>query len=413
MDGVLEGLQGGDPAAFLRLLAGDNSANAPPPAPATLSTAAPPRALSVQLQGGLGNQLFQLATALALSVRCPGLEPHFRRVLSSPSIFQPRGVYWDTLLRELPTVPNPSVLEDSRTEGKDDTPARPVVQVKEQSAFAYHPLVVPLCRSAGEEVVLAGYFQSEQYFDDCRPQVLKAFKPSGAMAKMRALREGLVLAVTGAATTEKDSQGTRRNPVAVSLHVRRGDYLKLEDTLPAQPTTYYHKAVTRLEQTLASGEGESEGGEGGAEEPAYIYLIFSDDPQWCESELLPALPSQTPSRMYTIVSGRDVSQWVRADDDGGERCLADWEELLLQSVCAHHIVANSSFSWWGAWLSEPEDRARSHNEKQEAGTHKHVVMAPKRWYGAKLASQALMAAMAAGSTDLARPWLCPPSWTVI
>lgn len=112
------------------------------------------------------------------------------------------------------------------------------------------------------------------------------------------------------------------NARTVSLHVRRGDYLNLQSHHPLQPQEYYTKALAEV--------GDFD-----------FALVFSDDIDWCKQNL------DIPNAVF--VEGQK-----------------DIEDLKLMSLCDNNIIANSSFSWWGAWLN------RSENKK---------VVAPKNWFG--------------------------------
>ena len=136
--------------------------------------------------------------------------------------------------------------------------------------------------------------------------------------------------------------GSARTPV--SVHVRRGDYV----TNPHAARYHGMPGVDYYERALS---------EISAAEPDAHFFVFSDDPSWVRDNL-------TFGQRLTVVDpGRDA------------------EDLILLSRCHHHIVSNSSFSWWGAWLS--------------TATGKHVI-APARWY----------ADASADSSDLV-----PASWT--
>jgi hypothetical protein len=110
------------------------------------------------------------------------------------------------------------------------------------------------------------------------------------------------------------------NPIA--LHVRRGDYISNSDNHPPCPKEYYDEALKKFDNNRN-------------------VIVFSDDPEWCSREF-------TEDRF--LIS------------EGGDN-LAD---LCMMSLCEDFIIANSSFSWWGSWLSE--------NEKKK-------IIAPSRWFG--------------------------------
>lgn len=102
-------------------------------------------------------------------------------------------------------------------------------------------------------------------------------------------------------------------PSKTAVHVRRGDYLSPEGLLRPAPTEYYALAV---EQVLAR-------------DPSTQFVVFSDDLDWCRQSL-------------------GLSDTVYASSN------PDWLDLTLMTRCEHHICANSTFSWWGAFLSGDE-----------------------------------------------------------
>ena len=158
-----------------------------------------------------------------------------------------------------------------------------------------------------EDVRLIGYWQSERYFADHADTIRTDFALPAADV---ALEEQL-------ASVE-----------SVSVHVRRGDYASdqvASSELGVLPLEYYETAVERVEQLLPQAE----------------FFVFSNDPGWCADNLRIDAP-------HTFMA------LGRSHDD-----------LRLMSVCRHHILANSSFGWWGAWLREERDT---------------IVVAPERWF---------------------------------
>jgi len=113
----------------------------------------------------------------------------------------------------------------------------------------------------------------------------------------------------------------------VSLHIRRGDYLS-SGFIATTEMSYYQKAIALIKEQVESP----------------VLYVFTNDPGWVEHEFKPELP-------YKIVSGN-----TGADS---------YKDMLLMSLCKHNIIANSSFSWWGAWL----------NKNASA-----LVVAPQQWY---------------------------------
>lgn len=163
------------------------------------------------------------------------------------------------------------------------------------------------------DIYLDGYWQSPLYFEEIRNILLQELT----------LAEPLSQAAAMYAKQIKASN-------AVSLHVRRGDYIKnprVQKEFGICTEAYYEKAITHITAQVTNP----------------TYFVFSDDIKWVRNNLL--LGEQ-------VVYVKDQN-------------LTDTEELFLMSLCKHNIIANSSFSWWGAWLNQ-------NNAK--------IVIAPTPWF---------------------------------
>lgn len=159
-----------------------------------------------------------------------------------------------------------------------------------------------------------GFYQSERFFKEVEQEVRQAF--SFDINQANAESQELAKLITS-------------NPNAVSLHVRRGDYMdpkfyKRYGTVC--PITYFQKAVDEMLTHV----------------PQAHFYIFSDDIEWVKQNI--NLPHAT------------VVDCNRGTDS--------WQDMMLMSLCKHNIICNSTFSWWGAWLNANPD--------------KHVI-APSRW----------------------------------
>lgn len=149
-----------------------------------------------------------------------------------------------------------------------------------------------------------GYWQNEKYFQHIREKILTAYT-------FPAFED----------ETNKDLAERLKTSNAASCHIRRGDYLK-EPAMCVCTPSYYARAITKMNESVNP----------------ELYVIFSDDIQWCKENI-----SQ-------LIGKRDA---VFVDWNKGEQSFRD---IQLMTLCKHNIIANSSFSWWGAWLNQNEGK---------------------------------------------------------
>lgn len=149
-----------------------------------------------------------------------------------------------------------------------------------------------------------GYWQNEGNFKHIRNKILKAYTfPKFEDEMNNQLADRL------------------KNTNAVSCHIRRGDYLKEPNMCVCTPE-YYTNAIKKMNEITNP----------------VLYVIFSDDIQWCKENI------------RNQVGNREV---VFVDWNKGEQSFRD---IQLMTLCKHNIIANSSFSWWGAWLNQNEGK---------------------------------------------------------
>ena len=265
----------------------------------------------VKLTGGLGNQLFQysLGRYLAIKNNCglkldiTGFETYklHNYTLGNFKIIEKFANSAEILLLNNPISRSLSSY----------FPSQRKMHIKEQSSH-FDPNIL----NAGRNVYLEGYWQSENYFKGIGDTIRKDLTlrdPLGEEAKKIA---------------EQISSHE-----SVSLHIRRGDYAKNERTREVHglcSPEYYERSISYISRRSV----------------APRLFIFSDDIEWAKANLnLSGLPA-------TFVS------------DGNDK-IKNFEELYLMSLCKHNILANSTFSWWGAWLNVNKDK---------------IVIAPKKWF---------------------------------
>jgi len=275
--------------------------------------------ITAQLNGGLGNQLFQYSAAKSLALRH---NVPLRLDISSflrenlPELEVPRdfelynftGVNDETC--RLSAEENEAIIAFLKK--KSLAKLLPNYKRKIYSEPFYH--FDPNFFNSRKNVLLRGQWQSEKYFSCYRNHFLHALQ----------LRGNLVQNCQAKANEMRSCN-------SVSVHVRRADYLRKQIILEwhgVMGKDYYQQAFAILKQKI------------GSFKPFY----FTDDPEWVIENLLP------------LQSGELVS---------GTSTQNHYEDFYLISQCKHNIIANSSFSWWGAWLNQNPGK---------------IVIGPKKWF---------------------------------
>lgn len=236
--------------------------------------------ITCKLNGGLGNKMFQIATAYSLARynedEC-AFNLHDKVVHQGSSAY----IYKDNVfnkIKELPTKWEPDYLYF-------------------EPKYNYVP--IPYYNN----MELKGYFASEKYFRSYKKEVIDLFKERNLIKDIE----------------DKYSNCLRNS---VSMHIRRGDYLKLASILVTDD--YYYNALKLLDRKTEINN----------------ILVMSDDIAWCKKNL-------KESRMVFI------------EDE------PDYVDMYLMTLCNHNILAPSSFSWWGSYLNENINK---------------IVYAPEVWH---------------------------------
>lgn len=260
----------------------------------------------VKLQGGLGNQMFQYATGkdLLKNRKQVDLDHHFLDINNiDTEHFTSRGyelnIFKNLKARKAKTWQILFFKSQSfhfRVLRFFLKKSIQYIQQHENEYILFSNVRKKRC------LYLDGYFQSENYFKTNRENVLKDFQ----FPLLDPLNEALKKKITASDN-------------AVSVHIRRGDYLKSKTVLDIHGVlslAYYLKAINILQ----------------AKYPSITLFIFSDDIDWAKANL----------------KLENINLSFIDNNQGADH----WKDMALMSYCKHHIIANSSFSWWGAWLSE-------------------------------------------------------------
>ena len=254
----------------------------------------------VRLDGGLGNQMFQYAFGRELAER-HGTELKLDiGVYSDPALNDPPRTYDLDIFNIQESFASEAEIVRFAKRTRLDIPDRllnRLLGVKKGHIREPHFHFSNEAYNAPDNVYLSGYWQSEKYFRNVQPQLRREFTFRDPMSEnAKAIYDQIV----------------RTNSVCV--HVRRTDYL----TNPLNGLCgldYYKKAEQLIRQKT--------------HDPAYF--VFSDDINWCRSNL------------------EFEGDTVFVSHDFGPRKFRD--DLRLMSACKDFIISNSSFSWWAVWLN--------------------------------------------------------------
>lgn len=268
----------------------------------------------VKIHGGVGNQLFQLALAFSLKARnldnIVALDTSFYNNTNNSATTREILIH-EFNIEDFPTATIKNLGE------KNILGKLKGLLNKEDGKFNIYEttnLFIPSVLNTKQDAYLNGYWQSYRYFNEIDATLKKQFTPKHNL--------------TSKTLEYKKIISSKAN--SISLHFRRGDYLtKYKDIYNQLTLDHYYKAIDHIKNKLKIDKAN--------------LFIFSDDIEWCKSQF-------------------------RYDDEVTfieNTNKPDHEDLLLMSYCQHNVIANSSYSWWAAWLNNYTNK---------------IVISPKNWY---------------------------------
>lgn len=273
--------------------------------------------VSCYLMGGLGNQLFQIFATIAYGIqtgRCVVL-PHSEK-LTSGTI---RNTYWDNFLQ---TIEMTNTVKSSSNNHTNQTVLG--FPVMRENGFVYKPIQ----NVSNNEVLLYGYYQSYKYFETMNSRLFE-------MIDLESQQNNVIQKTEMALFYNLEIKN-------VSMHFRIGDYKKIQDCHPLMTYEYYEKALKHIIDHRPDDQ--------------YQVLYFHEEVDTEDVNLIVNKLKQQPEFINI--------NFIRIQHD-----LEDWEQMLLMSCCNHNIIANSTFSWWGAYFNTRSD---------------NVVCYPSLWFGPKI-----------------------------
>ena len=257
--------------------------------------------------GGLGNQLFQIFTTIAYSLLTQNTFQFSNKKCLTPEGASKtvRFSYWDTFL---------SPLEGFTTNNMPEN-----MYVYKEPSFSYNPM--PVWYRTKYNIMLDGYFQSYIYFEKCKQRLFN-------MINLEEQKEAIEAKYP---FTEFEK--------TISVHFRMGDYKKLPNFHPIMTIDYY---ITAIKEIMAKTKNEIT--------TIMYFYEENDDDKDTVADNIRVLQDLYPSIKFIRASA----------------IMEDWEQMLLMSCCKYNVIANSTFSWWGAYFNTYPDK---------------IVCYPSVWFG--------------------------------
>jgi hypothetical protein len=265
--------------------------------------------ITIHLMGGLGNQLFQIFATIAYAIEQnqPFRFPYSETLKTGVE----RPTYWHSLFNNLLPYTATGALDLQAGFLRWQEPA-----------FHYTKIPDPMTQN----VVLYGYYQSPKYFETYQSDIYQMIDIASKQQSIRAEFARYLDA-----------------PYVISMHFRLGDYKHKQQYHPVLAKEYYQRALNHILSRIRSGENPV----------TPVRVLF-----FCEAEDNAYVQSVVDDLLANSVSN---VEFVKVDDT-----IEDWKQMLLMSCCDSQIIANSSFSWWGAYFCTNPDR---------------IVCYPSTWFG--------------------------------
>jgi hypothetical protein len=255
----------------------------------------------VRIQGGLGNQMFQYAYAKALEFNGNKVKIDISNATISSKL--------DEYCIDLDVASDDEIKELFSKNKLLNLIHKIKKDVVKEKSLSFDKNLLDV---NGHKYIY-GYFQSEQYFLNIKNIILKQFQIKQNLSNYTQQIKKLI----------KNTKNT------CTIHIRRGDYITNKNANKIHGTCsleYYFNAIKLINEKINNAN----------------YFIFSDDIKWIKENI-------------------NIKNATYIDDNK----RIPHEDILLMSLCEHNIIANSSFSWWGSWMNQNENK---------------IIIAPKRWF---------------------------------
>ena len=279
--------------------------------------------ITCNLMGGLGNQIFQIFATISYAIKSRNKFTFLNLSVLGRGSTTVRYTFWESFFSSL----KPFLISEL---------PQPIHVIREKG-FPYNEL--PVREMVKRNVMIFGYFQSYKYFQENYAIIYR-------MLNIEKMKTDLLNNLNLSSPECVDLENT------VSMHFRIGDYKKIQDFHPLATYDYYERSLQYFKSIHPNKE--------------FNILYFCED-----SDIDDAL----------VIINKLVDKFPMYKFTRGINTLEDWQQMLLMSCCHHNIIANSSFSWWSAYLNTNADK---------------IVCYPSVWFGEVAKND---------TRDL-----CPPDW---
>jgi hypothetical protein len=266
--------------------------------------------ITTVLKGGLGNQMFQIVMVLAYSIRHK--VPFYFVYSDSLKVGKERPTYWDTLMSSLKPFTKNGYVSNNPIYNKE-------------KGFNYEtPFYIDIPNKNSLDIVFDGYYQSHKYFQDEFPLVKKYFK--------------LDIQVSGIRERFNHIYSFENT---IAIHFRMDDYKLNPGFHPIMPYNYYKNAISYILDKTGNKN--------------YNILVFGQE-----------VDMEDIDRIINTLSNEPL--FNSCTFKYANSAIPDYQQMLLMGICKHNVIANSSFSWWGAYIGNSYDCDK-------------VVCYPSKWFG--------------------------------
>jgi len=264
--------------------------------------------ITCNLMGGLGNQIFQIFATISYAIKSKNQFKFLNLATLGGGSTTMRYTFWETFFVNL----KPFLIAELPQN----------IHVIREKGFPYNAL--PIHEMVNRNVVIFGYFQSYKYFQENYSLIYR-------MLHIDKMKNELLDTINLSSPECLNLENT------VAMHFRIGDYKKAQGFHPLATYTYYENSLLYINSKFSDKE--------------FNILYFCED-----SDIDDVL----------LIINKLVGKFPAYNFKRGDNSIEDWQQMLLMSCCHHNIIANSSFSWWSAYLNSWADK---------------VICYPSVWFG--------------------------------